>query len=67
MARKLGSLRTQVFASPSYIERYGEPLHPDELQFHRTLALRKNRNVHNNRFSGRSATAAMYAISRSIR
>ena len=50
VARKLGSLRTQVFASPSYIERYGEPLHPDELQFHRTLALRKNRNVHNNRF-----------------
>ncbi|MEQ4574876.1 MAG: LysR family transcriptional regulator [Gammaproteobacteria bacterium] len=50
VARKLGSLRSQVFASPTYIERYGEPLHPDELQFHRTLAMRKNRNVHSNRF-----------------
>ncbi|HHA2505954.1 TPA: LysR family transcriptional regulator, partial [Stenotrophomonas maltophilia] len=41
VARKLGSLRTQVFASPAYIERYGEPLHPEELQFHRILAMRK--------------------------
>jgi len=52
VARKLGSLRTQVFASPAYIERYGEPLHPEELQFHRTLAMRKSRTntVNNNRF-----------------
>jgi DNA-binding transcriptional LysR family regulator len=50
VARKLGSLRTQVFASPAYIERYGEPLHPDELQFHRILAMRKARNLNNNRF-----------------
>lgn len=50
VARKLGSLRSQVFASPSYVARYGEPQHPDELQAHRTLAMRKNRNVHNNRF-----------------
>ena len=32
---------SQVFASPAYIERYGEPLHPEELQFHRILAMRK--------------------------
>ena len=43
VARKLGSLRTQVFASSCYIERYGEPLHPDELQYHRTLAMPKHR------------------------
>ncbi len=49
VARKLGTLRSQVFASPSYIERYGEPLHPDELQFHRTLALRAERASHANR------------------
>ena len=30
-----------MFASPAYIERYGEPLHPEELQFHRILAMRK--------------------------
>ncbi|MFT4197852.1 MAG: LysR substrate-binding domain-containing protein [Pseudoxanthomonas sp.] len=41
VARKLGTLRTQVFASPAYIARHGEPLHPDELQFHRILAMRK--------------------------
>ncbi len=53
VARKLGSLRSQVFASPAYIERYGEPLHPDELQFHRTLAMRKRRSgaAGNPRFS----------------
>lgn len=44
VARKLGTLHTQVFASAGYIERYGEPLHPDELQYHRTLASPKNRN-----------------------
>lgn len=51
VARKLGSLRTQVFASPAYIARYGEPAHPDELQLHRTLALRKSRNAQSHRFS----------------
>jgi DNA-binding transcriptional LysR family regulator len=50
VARKLGTLRTQVFASPSYIKRYGEPRHPDELQFHRTLSVRKPHNA-NNRFT----------------
>jgi len=43
VARKLGTLRSQVFASPAYIERHGEPQHPDELQHHRTLALRGGR------------------------
>lgn len=49
VARKLGSLRTQVFASQAYIERHGEPLHPDDLQHHRTLVMRKAHHV-NNRF-----------------
>jgi DNA-binding transcriptional LysR family regulator len=43
VARKLGSFRTQIYASPSYIARHGEPLHPDELQHHRTLAIHKSR------------------------
>ncbi|TWT22338.1 LysR family transcriptional regulator [Luteimonas marina] len=43
VARRLGSLRTQVFAGSAYIARYGEPLHPDELQYHRTLAMPKHR------------------------
>lgn len=51
VARKLGTLRTQVFAAPSYIERYGEPLHPDELQFHRILAMRKPYHSHPNRIT----------------
>jgi DNA-binding transcriptional LysR family regulator len=41
VARKLAVFRTQIYASPTYIERHGEPLHPDDLQHHRTLALRK--------------------------
>ncbi len=43
VARRLGTLRTQIYASPAYIARHGEPLHPDELQHHRTLAMQKNR------------------------
>lgn len=51
VARKLGTLRTQVFASPAYIEHHGEPLHPDELQFHRILAVRKPYHSHPNRIT----------------
>src|SRR3546814_13002726 len=31
VARKLAVLRTQVYASPAYLERHGEPLPPDEI------------------------------------
>lgn len=41
VARKLAVFRTQIYASPSYIERYGEPLHPDDLRHHRALLTRK--------------------------
>jgi DNA-binding transcriptional LysR family regulator len=43
VARSLATLRTQVFASAAYLERHGEPLHPDDLQHHRTLAMTKQR------------------------
>src|SRR4029079_13565913 len=43
-ARKLSVFRTPVSATPSYIERFGEPLHPDDLVHHRALAMTKNRN-----------------------
>ena len=42
VARKLAVFRTQVYASPAYIERHGEPLHPDDLQHHRALAMQKS-------------------------
>lgn len=45
IARRLAVFRTQVYASPAYIERHGEPLHPDDLQHHRTLGVRKLRNA----------------------
>jgi DNA-binding transcriptional LysR family regulator len=43
-ARRLSVFRTQVYASPAYLERHGEPLHPDDLRHHRTLAMHKSRN-----------------------
>lgn len=43
IARKLASFRSQVYASPGYIERHGEPLHPDDLQHHRALTFTKFR------------------------
>jgi DNA-binding transcriptional LysR family regulator len=42
-ARRLAVFRTQVFASPEYIKRHGEPLHPEDLQHHATLAMNKAR------------------------
>lgn len=42
VARRLAVFRTQVYASPAYLARHGEPLHPDELQHHRTLAMQKS-------------------------
>jgi DNA-binding transcriptional LysR family regulator len=42
VARKLATFRTQVYASPEYIKRHGEPLHPDDLQHHRALAMQKS-------------------------
>ena len=43
VARRLAVLRTNLYASPAYIERHGEPLHPDDLQHHRALAMQKQR------------------------
>ncbi|HET6545157.1 MAG TPA: LysR substrate-binding domain-containing protein [Rhodanobacteraceae bacterium] len=48
VARRLASFRTQIYASPGYIDRHGEPLHPDELVHHATLAMPKHR--HNGRY-----------------
>jgi DNA-binding transcriptional LysR family regulator len=43
IARRLAMFRTQVYASTHYLERHGEPLHPDDLQHHRALAMQKTR------------------------
>src|SRR3546814_18045250 len=43
VARRLAVFRTQVYASPAYLQRHGEPLHPDDLQHHRTLGMQKSR------------------------
>ncbi len=43
VARRLGVLRTQVYASHHYLARYGEPLGPEDLQHHRVLAMPKHR------------------------
>src|SRR5690554_787233 len=43
IARQLGVLHTQVFASAAYLDRHGEPQHPEELVQHRVLALTKHR------------------------
>jgi DNA-binding transcriptional LysR family regulator len=41
VARRLGVFRSQVYASPDYLARHGEPVHPDDLTHHRTLGLNK--------------------------
>lgn len=44
-ARRLSVLRTAVYTTPSYIERFGEPMHPDDLIHHRALAVTKSRSA----------------------
>src|SRR3546814_19705216 len=48
VAPQLAVLRTQVYASPAYLERHGEPLHPDDLQHHRPLGMKKMHRTNNN-------------------
>ena len=43
-ARRLAVFGTAAYTSPGYIERFGEPLHPDELINHRTLTQTNHRN-----------------------
>lgn len=45
IARRLSVFRTAVYATPGYIERFGEPLHPDDLIHHRALAQTNHRNA----------------------
>ena len=45
LARRLSVLRAAVYTSPRYIERFGEPLHPNDLIHHRALAVPNNRNA----------------------
>jgi DNA-binding transcriptional LysR family regulator len=48
VARRLAVFRSQVYASPRYIERHGEPVHPADLQHHRTLGMNKYGMTGNN-------------------
>lgn len=41
VARRLAVFRSQVYASPRYIEHHGEPVHPGDLLHHRTLGMNK--------------------------
>lgn len=43
-ARRLGSFVAQVYASHDYLARHGEPISPEELPHHRTLAMSQHRN-----------------------
>ncbi|HSD55344.1 MAG TPA: LysR family transcriptional regulator [Burkholderiales bacterium] len=47
VARRLAVFRTQVYASPAYLARHGEPLRPEDLQHHRALVTEKYRNTGN--------------------
>ncbi|GAB3093372.1 LysR family transcriptional regulator [Lysobacter terrae] len=41
-ARRLAVLHTHVYATQAYVDRFGEPSHPDELIRHRTLAVARH-------------------------
>jgi DNA-binding transcriptional LysR family regulator len=43
IARNLATIETQLYASPDYLAQHGEPLHPQDLIHHRTLAYAKQK------------------------
>jgi DNA-binding transcriptional LysR family regulator len=47
-ARQFAIISTQVYASPEYLERHGEPLQPGDLEHHRAVAFSQYRR--GNRF-----------------
>jgi len=51
VARRLAVFRSQVYASPEYLARHGEPVHPGDLQHHRTLGLNKFGQQNGNGYS----------------
>lgn len=48
VARRLTVFRTQIYASPAYVARHGEPLRPEDLQHHRALVTEKYRRDNGN-------------------
>jgi DNA-binding transcriptional LysR family regulator len=38
-ARRIGEMRAVAFAAPSYLERHGRPMHPDDLARHQCVLL----------------------------
>jgi DNA-binding transcriptional LysR family regulator len=55
VARRLAVFRTQIYASPAYLARHGEPLRPEDLQQHRALVIEKYRNTGNGFRTGSSS------------
>ncbi|WP_193099840.1 LysR family transcriptional regulator [Burkholderia sp. Z1] len=41
VARRLATFRNQLYASPRYLERAGEPLEPDDLKRHQCLSVQR--------------------------
>jgi DNA-binding transcriptional LysR family regulator len=56
VARRLAVFRTQIYASPAYLARHGEPLRPEDLRHHRALVIEKYRNTGNGSRNGFSWT-----------
>lgn len=50
VARHLAAFPSHIYASPAYIERCGQPSHPNELRQHRTLAMDTARRTNNDYF-----------------
>ncbi|MBK8185099.1 MAG: LysR family transcriptional regulator [Candidatus Competibacteraceae bacterium] len=42
-ARRLTVFRSQIYASPTYLARCGEPPHPEDLRHHHTLVMHQSR------------------------
>ncbi|OWT77027.1 MULTISPECIES: LysR family transcriptional regulator [unclassified Achromobacter] len=45
-ARKLAVFHTAIYAAPSYIARFSEPMHPDDLIHHRATVQTNHRSAH---------------------
>ena len=65
VARRLGTMRQVTCASPSYLQHYGEPIHPDELQQH--IGLQYSNISYKNQWSYKTAEGKMLVAQPQIR
>ncbi len=67
IARRVGPCRHAIVASPAYLERYGTPRHPDDLEKHNVLTYQYQSSAHEWHFQAPGQKPLLARVSGSMR